>query len=105
MELTPDTGVETASETIPSDIETSSEATTPNRESETNNAAVPGDNGATWGNYIVNTVSQWFTKKTGNHGDQSNISDFVPKSNDNVPSHEQAEQHFLTAVPPRTKIP
>ena len=99
----PDMDTEMASEAITSDLGTSSEVTLSNMESEINNETIPSSSGATLGNYFVNTVFKWFSKKKSADA-QPNRSESVPINNDNVAS-QQTEQHFLTTRPPRMKTP
>ena len=72
-------------------------------ESETNIETIPSNSGATLGNYFVNTVFKWFSKKKSTDA-HPNRSESFPISNDNVAS-QQTEQHFLTTRPPRMETP
>ena len=85
---------------------TSSEETSVKLDSESATETIPSDTGAKHGNSIFGTVSKWFSKKRGKPNKQSNRSEnSVSKDNDNVVSHEQAEQHFLTITSPRMGTP
>ena len=43
------------------------EVTSSNMESETNIEKIPSSSGATWGNYLANTVLKWHTASEGGH--------------------------------------
>ena len=98
-----DTDVELAIEAIKSDLKTESAFISSDMESDTHTEKVSGTSNATWGEYIVNKVSKWFSNKETT-GVQQNRSDSFPKSNDIAPP-PTIDQHFLTTSHSRTELP